>query len=117
MSFDGRHLSCALSVCGVGDGIARLVHFNLAWPCRPPINNENEHQSQPLVCAKWRYWGAQKIFRNNATEHPTAEWTLQQLREALPGDQDYKFLLHDRHKTFSAGLDEEIERWGLEVLK
>ena len=25
------------------------------------------------------------------TEHPTSEWTLQQLREALPGDQDYKF--------------------------
>ena len=71
----------------------------------------------PLVCAKWRYWGAQKIFRNNATEHPTAGWTLQQLREALPGDQEYKFLLHDRHKTFSAGLDEEVERWGITVLK
>ena len=40
-----------------------------------------------------------------------------QLREALPGDQEYKFLLHDRHKTFSAGLDEEVERWGIAVLK
>ena len=28
----------------------RLVHINRAWPCRPPINNENEHESQPLVC-------------------------------------------------------------------
>jgi hypothetical protein len=56
---------------------------------------------------------SQKIFRNNATEHPTAEWTLQQLREALPGDQEYKFLLHDRHKAFSTGLDEEVERWGI----
>jgi hypothetical protein len=27
---------------------------------------------------------------------------VQQLREALPGDQDYRFLLHDRHATFSA---------------
>ena len=26
-------------------------HFNHAWPCRPPINNENEHESQSLVCA------------------------------------------------------------------
>jgi putative transposase len=42
---------------------------------------------------------------------------LQQLREALPGDQEYKFLLHDRHKTFSAGLDEEVERWAIAVLK
>jgi putative transposase len=43
--------------------------------------------------------------------------TLQQLREALPGDQEYKFLLHDRHKTFSVGLDEEVANWGIEVLK
>jgi putative transposase len=61
--------------------------------------------------------GSRRPVHFNATEHPTADWTLQQLREALPGDQDYKFLLHDRHKTFSAGLDEEVERWGIEVLK
>jgi putative transposase len=42
---------------------------------------------------------------------------LQQLREALPGDGEYKFLLHDRHKTFSVGLDEEVASWGIEVLK
>ena len=29
---------------------------------------------------------------------------------SAPGDQEYPFLLHDRHKTSSAGLDEEIER-------
>src|SRR5436309_11315964 len=29
----------------------------------------------------------------------------------------YKFLLHDRHKTFSLGLDEEVARWGIDVLK
>ena len=28
-----------------------VLHFNHAWPCRPPINNENEHESQSLVCA------------------------------------------------------------------
>jgi putative transposase len=61
--------------------------------------------------------GSRRLVHFNATEHATAEWTLQQLREALPGDQDHKFLLHDRHKTFSAGLDEEVESWGLEVLK
>jgi putative transposase len=61
--------------------------------------------------------GSRRLIHFNATEHPTSEWTLQQLREALPGDQEYKFLLHDRHKTFSAGLDEEVERWGIAVLK
>ena len=53
----------------------------------------------------------------DVTEHPTSEWTLQQLRETLPGDQDYKFLLHDRHKTFSASLDETVESWGIRVLR
>jgi putative transposase len=61
--------------------------------------------------------GSRRLIHFNATEHPTAEWTLQQLREALPGDREYKFLLHDRHKTFSVGLDEEVARWGIEVLK
>jgi putative transposase len=61
--------------------------------------------------------GSRKLIHFNVTEHPTADWTLQQLREALPGDQDYKFLLHDRHKTFSSGLDEEVERWGVQVLR
>src|SRR4051794_31806600 len=60
--------------------------------------------------------GSRRLIHFNATEHPTAEWTLQQLREALPGDREYKFLLHDRHKTFSVGLDEEVARWGIEEI-
>jgi hypothetical protein len=61
--------------------------------------------------------GSRRLLHFNVTEHPTSEWTLQQLREALPGDQDYKFLLHDRHKTFSASLDETVESWGIHVLR
>jgi len=60
---------------------------------------------------------SRRLIHFNATEHPTADWTLQQLREALPGDREYKFLLHDRHKTFSLGLDEEVARWGIDLLK
>src|SRR5438270_7918922 len=61
--------------------------------------------------------GSRRLVHFNATEHPTAEWTLQQLREALPGDRGDKSLLHDRHKTFSVGLDQEVASWGIEVLK
>jgi len=51
--------------------------------------------------------------------HRTSDcgWTLQQLREALLGDSDCKFLLHDRHKTFAASLDEEVESWGIHILR
>ena len=61
--------------------------------------------------------GSRRLLHFNVTEHPTSEWTLQQLREALPGDQDYKFLLHDRHQTFSASLDQTVESWGIHVLR
>ena len=33
--------------------------------------------------------------------HPSAEWTQQQLREALPGDHPFRFLIHDRDSIFS----------------
>src|SRR3954462_1286273 len=61
--------------------------------------------------------GSRRLIHFNATEGPTAEWSLQQLREALPGDLEYKFLLHDRHKTFSVALDAEVASWGIELLK
>jgi putative transposase len=61
--------------------------------------------------------GSRRLIHFNATAHPTAEWTLQQLREALPGDQEYKFLLHDRHTSFSADLDQEVQSWGIHVLR
>ena len=61
--------------------------------------------------------GSRRLLHLNVTEHPTSDWTLQQLREALPGDQNYRFLLHDRHKTFSASLDETVESWGIRVLR
>jgi putative transposase len=61
--------------------------------------------------------GSRRLVHFNVTEHPTADWTLQQLREALPGDGHCKFLLHDRHSTFSASLDEQVESWGIRVLR
>jgi hypothetical protein len=46
--------------------------------------------------------GSRKIVYQNVTAHPTAEWTtLQQFREALPGDHPYRFLIHDRDSIFA----------------
>ena len=58
-----------------------------------------------------------KILHSNVTAHPTAHWTLQQLREAIPADHTYRFLLHDRDSIFSQQLDQSIHHLGLRVLK
>jgi transposase InsO family protein len=61
--------------------------------------------------------GTRKLLHIHATDHPTAAWTHQQLREAIPSDHDYRFLLHDRDSIFSAQLDRSMTHMGLRVLK
>ena len=57
-----------------------------------------------------------KLLHIEVTDHPTAAWTLQQLREAIPSDHPYQYLIHDRDRIFSAHLDESIRKIGLRVL-
>jgi putative transposase len=58
-----------------------------------------------------------RILHTNVTARPTAAWTLQQLREAIPAEQTYRFLIHDRDTIFSRGLDQGVCQFGLRVLK
>jgi transposase InsO family protein len=58
-----------------------------------------------------------RILHCNVTAHPTAPWTLQQLREAIPADHPYRFLIHDRDSIFSRELDQRIRHLGLKILK
>ena len=60
---------------------------------------------------------SRRLLHVNVTAHPTAEWTLQQLREAVPSDHGYRFLIHDRDSIFSQALDSRIGNLGLRVLK
>lgn len=61
--------------------------------------------------------GTRRILHCNVTAHPTAAWTLQQFREAIPSDHRCQFLIHDRDAIFSPGLDRELEGFGLRVLR
>jgi putative transposase len=58
-----------------------------------------------------------RILYLNVTAHPTALWTLQQLRDAIPSHHDYRFLIHDRDAIFSQAIDQRIGHLGLRVLK
>jgi transposase InsO family protein len=61
--------------------------------------------------------GSRRILHTNVTAHPTAEWTTQQLREAIPAESGYRYLLHDRDAIFSTDLDAAVQRLGVKVLK
>ena len=60
---------------------------------------------------------SRRVLHHNVTVHPTAEWTLQQFREALPGDHAYRFVIHDRDAIFSKQLDQEVTDLGVRVLR
>src|SRR5215831_6230923 len=61
--------------------------------------------------------GSRRILHHNVTAHPTAEWTLQQFREALPGDHPYRFVIHDRDSIFAEEVDKGLANLGVRVLR
>jgi putative transposase len=61
--------------------------------------------------------GSRRLVHFNITQHPTAAWTLQQLREVIGCGDAYRYLLHDRDSIFAQHLDASISRLGLRVLK
>ena len=61
--------------------------------------------------------GSRRILYCNVTRHPTSEWTIQQLRQAIPSDHEYRYLIHDRHSTFSSEMDAVVGALGLAVVK
>ena len=61
--------------------------------------------------------GSRRLVHCNVTEYPTAEWTLQQLREAIPCEHPYRFLIHDHDNIFSTELDRSITHLGINVIE
>ena len=49
-----------------------------------------------------------KVVYFNATEHPTADWTAQQLFEAFPFDSAPRYLLHDRDAIYGEKVKRRI---------
>ena len=45
--------------------------------------------------------GSRRILHVGVTEHPTAEWTSQQVREAIPSDSPIRHLIHDGSGQFN----------------
>jgi len=61
--------------------------------------------------------GSRRIRHWNVTEHPTTEWTAQQFRMVMSGDEPHRFLIHDHDSIYSEKVDRTIAAMGLEILK
>jgi hypothetical protein len=56
--------------------------------------------------------GTRRIVHWNVTAHPTADWTVQQFRAFVPGDQPQRFLIHDRDSIYATARRRRGERDG-----
>jgi len=61
--------------------------------------------------------GTRRIAHFNVSAHPSGEWTLQQFREVVTGEQPYRFLIHDRDSIYSSEFDSALKGMGLNILK
>jgi transposase InsO family protein len=61
--------------------------------------------------------GTRRIRHWNVTEHPTAEWTAQQFRMVMSGDELHRFVIHDHDSIYSQEFDSTIAAMGLTILK
>ena len=49
--------------------------------------------------------GRRRVLHFNVASHPTSEWVVQQLREALPVTGSYRYLILDRDSKFDGVID------------
>jgi transposase InsO family protein len=55
-----------------------------------------------------------RVVHFGVTAHPTAEWTAQQLRDALPWDTAPRYLLRDRDRIFGDEFTQQVKDMGIQ---
>jgi len=68
---------------------------------------------QLLYCFFVIEHGRRRILHFNVTYHPTAEWVVQQLREAFPEAGPYRYAIFDRDSTFNDEVVTFLKATGL----
>jgi putative transposase len=54
-----------------------------------------------------------RVVHFNVTEHPTSDWTAQQIVEAFPEDQEPRYLIRDRDGTYGQYFQERVQGMGI----
>jgi transposase InsO family protein len=68
---------------------------------------------QLLYCFFVIEHGRRKILHFNVTRHPTAEWVVQQLREAFPEAGVYRYMILDSDAKFDTDVLAFLQSTGL----
>jgi hypothetical protein len=55
-----------------------------------------------------------RLVHFNVTEHPSAEWTAQQIVEAFPWDTAPRYLIRDRDQNYGAYFDRRVTGLGIQ---
>ena len=71
---------------------------------------------QLLYCFFVIEHGRRRILHFNVTPHPTADWVVQQLREAFPGAAPYRYAILDRDSKFDADVIAFLKATGLQPI-
>jgi hypothetical protein len=70
---------------------------------------------QLLYCFFVIEHGRRRILHCNVTRHPSAEWVVQQLREAFPEAGPYRYVILDRDAKFDATVVTFLKATGAET--
>jgi putative transposase len=55
-----------------------------------------------------------RVVHVNITEHPTEQWTAQQIVAAFPWDETPRYLLRDRDRIYGASFRQRVRNMGIE---
>jgi hypothetical protein len=82
-------------------------------PGRPAIAKD----VRDLIRTMWQAnptWGSPRLVGFNITEHPTTQWTAQQVVEAFFWDEAPCYLLRDRDAIYGAHFRHQVQNIGIE---
>ena len=60
--------------------------------------------------------GRRRILHANVTAHPTAEWIVQQLREAFAFGTTPRYVILDRDRKYGSVVPEKLRSWGVKLV-
>jgi hypothetical protein len=58
--------------------------------------------------------GRRRVLHFNVTEHPTAEWTVQQIIEAFPEDAVARYLIRERDRVYGRQFLNRVQAIGIQ---